>query len=74
MTQPLQELTYERALELLDQKLRELEDGDLPLDRALQAVDEARTYLKICQERLDAARRQIEVRADSQPDPVPESK
>ena len=74
MTQPLQELTYERALELLDQKLRELEDGDLPLDRALQAVDEARTYLKICQERLDAARRQIEVRADSQPDPLPESK
>ena len=74
MTQPLEELTYERALELLDQKLRELEDGDLPLDRALQAVDEARTYLKICQERLDAARRQIEVRADSAPEPVPESK
>ena len=59
-----QDLTYEQALDLLDQKLRELEDGDLPLDKALNAVDAARTYLKICEERLEAARRQIEVRAE----------
>jgi len=58
------ELTYEQALELLDRTLKELEDGDLPLDRALRAVDEARTYLKICQARLDSARQKIEVRAE----------
>ena len=58
------ELTYEQALERLDRTLKELEDGDLPLDRALRAVDEARTYLKICQARLDAARQKIEVRAE----------
>ena len=64
--------TYEQALELLDQKLKELEDGDLPLDRALKAVDEARTYLRICQDRLDAARQKIEVRAEPS-EPVTES-
>jgi exodeoxyribonuclease VII small subunit len=67
-----EQLTYEQALELLDQKLKELEDGDLPLDQALKAVDEARTYLKICQERLDAARQKIEVRAEPS-EPVTES-
>lgn len=57
-------LTYERALELLDQKLKALEDGDLALDDALQVVDEARTYLRICEQRLEEARRRIEVRPE----------
>lgn len=60
-----QELSYERALELLDQKLKALEDGDLSLDDALSVVDEARTYLKICEQRLEEARRRIEVRPEA---------
>jgi exodeoxyribonuclease VII small subunit len=60
-----EELSYERALELLDQKLKALEDGDLSLDEALQAVDEARVYLRTCQQRLDEARARIEVRPDT---------
>ena len=36
-----QDLTYEQALEKLDQKLKLLEDGDLSLDAAIAAVDEA---------------------------------
>jgi exodeoxyribonuclease VII small subunit len=67
-----EDLTYEQALERLDQQLKLLEDGDLPLDRALKAVDEARKYLKICQDRLDAARQKIEVRAETS-EPVTES-
>ena len=59
------ELTYERALELLDQKLKVLEDGDLSLDAALSVVDEARTYLKICEQRLEEARKRIEVRPEA---------
>ena len=50
------ELSYEKALEKLDQTLKVLEDGDLSLEAALKAVDEARVYLKICTERLEAAR------------------
>jgi exodeoxyribonuclease VII small subunit len=59
-----QDLTYEQALEKLDQTLKLLEDGDLSLDAALNAVEQARVYLKICNERLEAARKKIEVRAE----------
>ncbi len=59
-----EQLTYEQALEKLDQKLKLLEDGDLTLEDALKAVDEARVYLKICTERLEAARKKIEIRAE----------
>jgi exodeoxyribonuclease VII small subunit len=59
-----QDLTYEQALEKLDATLKVLEDGDLSLEDALKAVDEARVYLKICSERLEAAKRKIEVRPE----------
>jgi exodeoxyribonuclease VII small subunit len=62
-----QELTYEEALEKLDEQLKLLEDGNLSLEDALKAVDEARIYLKICTERLEAARRKIEVRGETEP-------
>ena len=61
-----EQLTYEQALEKLDQKLKLLEDGDLSLEDALKAVDEARVYLKICTERLEAARKKIEVRGEAE--------
>ena len=59
-----EQLTYEQALELLDRKLKVLEDGDLSLDAALSAVDEARKYLRICEQRLEEARKRIEVRPE----------
>ena len=62
-----QELTYEQALEKLDEQLKLLEDGNLSLEGALKAVDDARVYLKICTERLEAARKKIEVRGESEP-------
>jgi exodeoxyribonuclease VII small subunit len=62
-----QELTYEEALEKLDGQLRLLEDGNLSLEDALKAVDEARVYLKICTDRLEAARKRIEVRGEAEP-------
>jgi exodeoxyribonuclease VII small subunit len=58
------ELTYETALEKLDEKLKLLEDGDLSLEDALKAVDEARVYLKVCTERLEVARKKIEIRPE----------
>ncbi len=61
-----QDLTYEQALEKLDEQLKLLEDGDLSLEAALKAVDEARVYLKICTQRLDDARKKIEVRGDAE--------
>jgi exodeoxyribonuclease VII small subunit len=65
-----EELTYEQALEKLDEKLKLLEDGDLGLEDALKAVDEARVYLKVCTDRLEVARKKIEIRAE--PESAPE--
>lgn len=62
-----EELSYEQALELLDRKLKALEDGDLSLDEALTVVDEARTYLRLCEQRLEEARKRIEVRPEGAP-------
>ena len=59
-----EELTYEQALEKLDEKLKLLEDGELGLEEALKAVDEARVYLKVCTDRLEVARKKIEIRAE----------
>ena len=59
-----EELTYEQALELLDRRLKSLEDGNLSLDDALTVVDQARAYLRVCEARLEEARRRIEVRPE----------
>lgn len=56
------ELSYERAVELFDEKLKALEEGNLSLEAALQAVDEAGRYLRTAQQRLEEARKRIEVR------------
>jgi exodeoxyribonuclease VII small subunit len=64
-----QDLTYEQALEKLDEKLKLLEDGELGLEDALKAVDEARIYLKVCTDRLEVARKKIEIRAEPETPP-----
>ena len=61
-----QDLTYEQALEKLDEQLKLLEDGNLSLEAALKAVDDARVYLRICTDRLEAARKKIDVRGETE--------
>jgi len=64
---PAEDLSYEQALELFDARLRALEEGNLTLEQAIEAVAEGRGYLKICEAKLEAARHKIEVR----PEPLP---
>jgi len=66
MTEP--ELGYEQALALFDESLKTLEDGNLSLDAALEAVDKMQVYLRICQQRLDEAKKRIEVRPAGDPE------
>jgi exodeoxyribonuclease VII small subunit len=63
---PVEDLTYEEALDLFDARLRALEEGNLSLEQAIEAVAEGRRYLKICEAKLDAARHKIEVRPEPQ--------
>ncbi len=59
-----QDLTYEQAVKKLDDTLKLLEEGDLSLEDALKAVDDASVYFRIATERLEAARKKIEVRPE----------
>ena len=59
-----EELSYEQALAMFDARLRALEEGKLGLEEAIAAVEEARRYLKICEAKLETARRKIEVRPE----------
>ncbi|MDQ6919254.1 MAG: exodeoxyribonuclease VII small subunit [Candidatus Dormibacteraeota bacterium] len=67
---PAEDFTYEQALELFDARLRELEEGNLTLEQAIEAVAEGRRYLKICEAKLEAARHKIEVRPGPQAVPA----
>jgi exodeoxyribonuclease VII small subunit len=57
-----QELTYEQALTLFDENLKALEEGNLSLEAALEAVDKMQVYLRVCTARLEEAQKRIEVR------------
>src|SRR5437763_8382170 len=53
--------TFEASLEALEQIVRELERGELPLERSLELFERGVRLSRECQERLQAAERRIEV-------------
>lgn len=63
-----EELSYERAVDLFDGQLRILEEGDLTLDEAIKAVDEAGRLLRTAERKLEEARARIEVRPPASPE------
>ncbi len=48
-------LTYEQALERLERLTREMEVGDIGIDRLAESLEEARRLLAYCRERLTQA-------------------
>ena len=48
-------LTYEQAMEALEEVVRKLDQGELPLEDAISSFQEGLEYIKICQAKLDAA-------------------
>ncbi len=66
-----QSRTFEASLEALEQIVRELEQGDLPLEKSLELFEQGIRLSRECQERLSQAERRIEVLLrDSQGRPV----
>jgi exodeoxyribonuclease VII small subunit len=53
--------TFEASLAALEQIVRELEQGELPLERSLELFEQGVRLSRECQERLQAAERRIEV-------------
>ena len=53
--------TFESSLEQLEQIVRELEQGDLPLERSLELFEQGVKLSRECQDRLNQAERRIEI-------------
>lgn len=53
--------TFEASLEALEQIVRDLEQGDLPLEKSLELFEHGIRLSRECQERLSQAERRIEV-------------
>lgn len=53
--------SFEASLESLEQIVRELEDGDLPLEKSLELFEQGIRLSRECQERLGQAERRIEM-------------
>jgi exodeoxyribonuclease VII small subunit len=53
--------SFESSLEELERVVRELEQGDLPLERSLELFEQGVALSRECQERLNQAERRIEI-------------
>src|SRR5207249_9255969 len=62
-----EDLTYEQAMDKLEETLKRMESDKLSLDEAVKAAEDAQKYFRICVQRLDEARKKIEVRAETEP-------
>ena len=61
MAKPGSETTFERALAELEKLVAQMEGGKLSLEQALEAHKRGLELARFCQERLDAAQRQVKV-------------
>jgi exodeoxyribonuclease VII small subunit len=65
---------FEASLAALEKIVRDLENGDLPLDESLKLFEQGIGLYRQCQERLNQAERRIEVLLrDSEGNPIVES-
>jgi len=55
------ENSFESSLDELEQIVRQLEAGDLPLDRSLELFEQGVRLSRECQKRLDEAERRVEI-------------
>ncbi|HEX3142769.1 MAG TPA: exodeoxyribonuclease VII small subunit [Pyrinomonadaceae bacterium] len=53
--------TFESSLEELERIVRELEQGELPLERSLELFEHGVALSRECQDRLNQAERRIEI-------------
>ncbi len=54
------ELTFEEALESLEAVVEKLEQGDVPLEKAITMFQEGMALSKLCHEKLTAVEKQMD--------------
>ena len=69
--QPIQ--TFESSLEELEKVVKELESGDLPLERSIELFEKGVTLSESCRKQLEDAETRVEVlmRKDGKLQPEP---
>jgi exodeoxyribonuclease VII small subunit len=58
---PMAEKKFEAALARLEELVKELEQGDLPLEQSLKLFEEGIKLSRICNRRLEDAERRVEI-------------
>ena len=53
--------TFEQSMKQLERIVQELEDGDLPLEKAIKKFEEGIKLTKLCSEKLDETEKKISV-------------
>ncbi len=61
MNKPIQELTFEEALSELEQIVRALEGGGLPLEEAMALYERGRALADRCQQLLQEAQLRVQL-------------
>lgn len=60
-TKPAKGDSFEKNLERLDAIVRQLEDADLPLEKALQLYEEGMKLSEVCHQQLEEAEGRVEI-------------
>lgn len=55
----MQDLSFEESLEKLEEIVNKLENGDVPLDDAIEEFKKAMDLVKICNDKLNTAEESI---------------
>ena len=57
----MSDITFENAIRQLDEIVRSLENGDIPLDEALALFEKGVKLTEVCSAKLNAAEKQIKL-------------
>lgn len=60
MAKSKKELSFEQSLKELEFIVKELESGDLPLERSIELYQQGMDYVKQCHNKLEFAERQVQ--------------
>jgi len=60
----MEELSFEQAVVELEEIIKKLEDGKMPLEEAVKAFERGSELRKICEEKLKNAQLKIEMLSD----------